>query len=93
EYTTHCLKQRDSPVIPVLMGYRVPCNDTDEDRLKHAVVMLILFKPWSNNKSSPVKATELGWEDVFNTFKPTVSPDHLRISLNMQLPFQTRDAK
>ncbi|KAJ7856171.1 hypothetical protein B0H13DRAFT_1458014, partial [Mycena leptocephala] len=46
QYTTHCLKKLDTPVIPVLMGYRIPRNDSDNDRTKYAVAILTLFKPW-----------------------------------------------
>jgi hypothetical protein len=45
QYTTHCLKKFDSPVIPVLIEYRVPRNDSESVELKYAVVILSLFKP------------------------------------------------
>jgi hypothetical protein len=32
----------------VLMGYRIPRNDSDNDRMKYAVVILMLFKPWAD---------------------------------------------
>ncbi|KAJ6494443.1 hypothetical protein C8R45DRAFT_1095366 [Mycena sanguinolenta] len=48
EYMTHCLKKLDGPVIPVLQGYRVPRNNFEPDRVKYAVMILVLFKPWSN---------------------------------------------
>jgi hypothetical protein len=38
EYTTHCLKKLDTRVVPVLLGYRVPRNDSESDQLKYAVV-------------------------------------------------------
>ncbi|KAJ7816558.1 hypothetical protein B0H13DRAFT_1504535, partial [Mycena leptocephala] len=93
EYTTHCLKKLDTPVIPVLMGYRIPRNDFEPDRTKYAVVILTLFRPWSDIKSSPVKFPSIGWEDALNEFRPTMSAEHVRITLNMQLLYQTRDAK
>ncbi|KAJ7911419.1 hypothetical protein B0H13DRAFT_1546796, partial [Mycena leptocephala] len=65
QHTTHCLKKLDEPVIPVLKGYRVPRNDSENDNLKYAVVILTLFKPWSNTKSSPLKSPDTPWEEAF----------------------------
>ncbi|KAJ7939134.1 hypothetical protein B0H13DRAFT_1587164, partial [Mycena leptocephala] len=93
QYTTHCLKKLDIPVIPVLMGYRIPRNDSDNDRTKYAVVILTLFKTWSDTKSSPLKSPDVTWFDAFNECKLSMSPEHARIVLNMQLLYQTRDAK
>ncbi|KAJ7224744.1 hypothetical protein B0H12DRAFT_1077984 [Mycena haematopus] len=44
-------------------------------------------------KSSPVKLPTVSWEVALNEFKPTMSAEHVRITLNMQLLYQTRDAK
>ncbi|KAJ7336997.1 hypothetical protein DFH08DRAFT_618314, partial [Mycena albidolilacea] len=93
QYTTYCLKKLDTPVIPVLMGYRIPRNDSDNDRTKYAVIILTLFKTWSETKSSPLKSPDVAWLDAFNDFKLSMSPEHARIVLNMQLLYQTRDAK
>ncbi|KAJ7704060.1 hypothetical protein B0H17DRAFT_921592, partial [Mycena rosella] len=83
----------DSPVIPVLLGYRVPRNDLEADQLKYAVVILSLFKPWSNTKPSPLKSPDIAWPDALDEFKIAMAPEHARIVLNMQLLHQTRDAK
>ncbi|KAJ7871106.1 hypothetical protein B0H13DRAFT_1634498, partial [Mycena leptocephala] len=93
QYTTHCLKKLDIPVIPVLMGYRIPRNDSDNDRTKYAVVILTLFKVWSDTKSSPLKSPETALSDALDEFKLYMSPEHARTVLNMQLLYQTRDAK
>ncbi|KAJ7732755.1 hypothetical protein DFH07DRAFT_755186, partial [Mycena maculata] len=93
QYTTHCLKKLDTPVIPVLMGYRIPRNDSDDDRTKYAVVILTLFKVWSDTKSSPLKSPNTAWSDALDEFKLSMSPEHARTVLNMQLLYQTRDAK
>ncbi|KAF8207390.1 hypothetical protein K438DRAFT_1471494, partial [Mycena galopus ATCC 62051] len=74
-------------------GYRVPRNDLQEDRLKYAAIILILFKPWSNVKLSPAKLPDVIWEDALDNLKPTMSPERSRITLNMQLLYQTRDAQ
>ncbi|KAJ7833405.1 hypothetical protein B0H13DRAFT_1562967, partial [Mycena leptocephala] len=93
QYTTHCLKKLDSPRVPVLMGYRIPLSDLQSDELKYAVALLTLFKPWSNTKSSPLKSPETPWINALADFKASMSSEHTRIVLNMQLLYQTRDAK
>ncbi|KAJ7205616.1 hypothetical protein B0H12DRAFT_1035016, partial [Mycena haematopus] len=75
------------------MGYRVPRNDLDNDLTKYAVIILTLFKPWSEIKFSPLKSQDIAWPDALNDFKRSMSPEHARIALNMQLLYQTRDAK
>lgn len=87
QQTTHCLKRLENPVIPVFMGYRVPRNDSEGDKLKYAVVMLTLFRPWSTVKSSPLKSMDTAWPDALHEL------EHVRVTLNMQLLYQTRDAK
>ncbi|KAJ7241207.1 hypothetical protein B0H12DRAFT_1074568 [Mycena haematopus] len=93
QYTSHCLKKLDSPVIPVLMGYRVPRNDSASDELKYAVIILSLFKPWSDVKSSPLKSLDSNWLEALANLKLQLNPEHSRVVLNMQLLYQTRDAK
>ncbi|KAJ7191335.1 hypothetical protein GGX14DRAFT_300210, partial [Mycena pura] len=93
QYTSHCLQKLDDPIIPVLMGYRVPRNDSANDEQKYAVVILTLFKPWSNTKSSPLKEVNMSWLDALNDFRSSISSEHHRVVLNMQLLYQTRDAK
>ncbi|KAJ7065994.1 hypothetical protein B0H15DRAFT_761032, partial [Mycena belliarum] len=93
QYTTHCLKKLDAPIIPVLMGYQIPRNDMDDDHTKYAVIILTLFKPWSEIKSCPLKSQEIAWSDALNDLRQVISAEHARIILNMQLLYQTRDAK
>ncbi|KAJ7031471.1 hypothetical protein C8F04DRAFT_960199, partial [Mycena alexandri] len=93
QHTTHCLKKLDEPVVPVLKGYHVPRNDSEKDRLKYIVVILALFKPWSDAKSSPLKTPDTPWEEAFLQLELSMPPEHVRITLNMQLLYQTRDAK
>jgi hypothetical protein len=93
QHATHCLKKLDAPVIPVLMGYHIPRNDSESDRTKYAVVILALLKLWSDTKSSPLKSPEIAWPDALDDFKRSMSPEHARILLNMQLLYQTREAK
>jgi hypothetical protein len=92
QHATHCLKKLDAPVIPVLMGYHIPRNDSESDRTKYAVVILALFKLWSDTKSSPLKSPEIAWPDALDDFKRSMSPEHARILLNMQLLERLRKA-
>ncbi|KAL0057240.1 hypothetical protein AAF712_016127 [Marasmius tenuissimus] len=93
QYTTHCLKKLDSTIVPVLMGYRIPPWDCSNDDEKYAVTMLTLFKPWSDDKESPLKPKDLGWIDAFQQFKSLMSLEHVSITRNMQLLYQTKDTK
>ncbi|KAJ7827715.1 hypothetical protein B0H13DRAFT_1917520 [Mycena leptocephala] len=79
--------------MPVLMEYCVPRNDSEGDKLKYAVVMLTLFRPWSTVESSPLKSMDTAWPDALHEFQDSLSPEHVRVTLNMQLLYQTRDAK
>jgi hypothetical protein len=95
QYTSHCLKKLDIPVIPVLMGYRIPRNDsTDQgDMNKYAVVVLAMFKPWSSSKTSPLKTVDQTWQCALDAYTNFITPEHAAIIQNMQLLYQTKDAK
>ncbi|KAJ7933107.1 hypothetical protein B0H13DRAFT_1508278, partial [Mycena leptocephala] len=60
---------------------------------KYAVAMLALFQPWSDVKSSPLKLSDTSWQDAWDKVKVSKSSEHARIVANMQLLYQTRDAK
>ncbi|KAJ6465349.1 hypothetical protein C8R45DRAFT_836832, partial [Mycena sanguinolenta] len=93
QYTTHCLKKLDTRRIPVLMGYRIPRSDSPSDETKYAVTILALFQPWSDMKSSPLKLPDTSWQDALKQLNASMSSEHARIVANMQLLYQTRDAK
>ncbi|KAJ7880685.1 hypothetical protein B0H13DRAFT_1891685 [Mycena leptocephala] len=94
QFTTHCLKKLESTrVIPVLQDYHVPQNDLENDNIKYAVVIIALFRPWSSCKTSPLKSPDLNWLDSLAELQVSMSPEHVRVTLNMQLLYQTRDAK
>ncbi|KAJ7239403.1 hypothetical protein B0H12DRAFT_1075034 [Mycena haematopus] len=75
------------------MGYRVPRDDSEEVELKYAVVILALFRPWSAVKLAPLKSPDTTWPDALQELQGSMSPEHVRVTLNMQLLYQTRDAK
>ncbi|KAJ3804915.1 hypothetical protein F5876DRAFT_18585, partial [Lentinula aff. lateritia] len=94
---THCLKKMDtgnSPRVPVLKGYPIPLSDNIEHQDKYCVYMLVLFKPWSDNEQSPLKLKEESWDTAFNTWKNMgLHANHINIMKNMQLLYETKDAK
>lgn len=57
------------------------------------VVIIALFRPWSSCKTSPLKSPDLNWLDALAELQVSMSPEHVRVTLNMQLLYQTRDAK
>jgi hypothetical protein len=93
QYSSYCLKEVDKPIIPVLMGYCVPRNDCDADKDKYAVVILTLFKPWSSSKDSPLKETATTWSESLAEFLPCLTEDQKSVIANLQLLYQTKDAK
>ncbi|KAJ7928702.1 hypothetical protein B0H13DRAFT_1860277 [Mycena leptocephala] len=75
-----------------------PAKSKGQSKLKSGVTSffihsLALFKPWSNTKTSPLKSPDITWTDALNDFKLSMPPEHARVVLNMQLLYQTRDAK
>ncbi|KAJ3866052.1 hypothetical protein EV359DRAFT_37445, partial [Lentinula novae-zelandiae] len=97
QYTTHCYKEidiSDDPRVPVLKGYPIPRGDKIECQDKYMVAILALFKPWSDNEQSPLKAPQETWDNAFCTWKDTESfKSHIRIVQNMQLLYESKDAK
>ncbi|KAJ7236581.1 hypothetical protein B0H12DRAFT_1075797 [Mycena haematopus] len=80
QQTTHCLKKLDNPVIPVLMGYRIPRDNAESDKPKYCVIILTLFQPWSTVKLSPLKPLDLSWSDAFETLRQSMPPEHNNFS-------------
>ncbi|KAJ3889850.1 hypothetical protein GG344DRAFT_28521, partial [Lentinula edodes] len=97
QYSTHCLKKietSDLTRIPILKGYPIPRNDRDEQKEKYYVAMLTLFKPWSSNEKTPVKNDNQSWETAFHLWESSGGfKKHMRIIENMQLLYETKDAK
>ncbi|KAE9388264.1 hypothetical protein BT96DRAFT_836477, partial [Gymnopus androsaceus JB14] len=97
QYSTHCLKEitdSEKARIPVLVGYSIPRNDKEDQEIKYAVAMLALFKPWSNNKLSPLKPEGQTWVSAFKTWDSSTSARaHQKTMRNMQLQYESKDAK
>ncbi|THU95183.1 hypothetical protein K435DRAFT_608231, partial [Dendrothele bispora CBS 962.96] len=97
QYSTYCLKKikdTETSRIPALKGYSIPRSDRGEQEQQYIVAMLALFKPWSTNEQNPLKSSEDSWQDVFDTWKTTNHfQDHKHILENMQLLYETKDAK
>ncbi|KAE9393397.1 hypothetical protein BT96DRAFT_829316, partial [Gymnopus androsaceus JB14] len=97
QYATHCLKEitdSEKARIPVLVGYSIPRNDKEDQEIKYIVAMLALFKPWSNNKISPLKPEGETWVSAFKAWDSSTSArTHQKTMSNMQLQYESKDAK
>ncbi|THU82121.1 hypothetical protein K435DRAFT_598903, partial [Dendrothele bispora CBS 962.96] len=71
----------------------IPRSDREDQKIKYAIVMLTLFKPWSNNKSELLKPVEQSWCDAFQSWKNDTSQQYLKVISNMQLLYESKDAK
>jgi len=92
KYNTHCLKLRSVPITPILLGQGIPRRDKDETQDAHAAAMLMLFKPWSSDEASLLKASEVSWSDAYNDFLTKTSPAIIKIINNMQAVHECKDA-
>nr|GAT48229.1 ATP-dependent DNA helicase [Mycena chlorophos] len=94
--TTHCLKKIDQsslPRVPVLLGVSFPRRDRPDDEEKYCAAALALFKPWSMEADCPLKAENQSWKSAFESFQVSLSAAHQSVLDNMQLIYETRDAK
>ncbi|KAJ7615136.1 hypothetical protein DFH06DRAFT_930372, partial [Mycena polygramma] len=58
---THVLQKRKIHHIPVLSGTPIPRSDVPDQKNKHAIVMLALFRPWNRSATSPLKSNLVSW--------------------------------
>ncbi|KAJ7837324.1 hypothetical protein B0H13DRAFT_1912554 [Mycena leptocephala] len=96
QYTSHCMKRLTSTELPrvlVLAGFPIPRSDKEDQKESYRIAMLTLFHPWSDNEASPLKPEGCDWDTAFDDMDATLSPKHRRILSNMQLLYQSRDAK
>ncbi|KAJ7615522.1 hypothetical protein FB45DRAFT_693292, partial [Roridomyces roridus] len=96
QYTSHCMKQlddSDTERVPVLIGYPIPKADNEEQELRYFAAMLMLFKPWSGAIGSPLKDEQQSWAEAFQDLKGLLPHRHQKILQNMQLVYQSREAK
>ncbi|KIK55919.1 hypothetical protein GYMLUDRAFT_62327 [Collybiopsis luxurians FD-317 M1] len=97
QYLTYCLKKITSdelPHVPVLTGHSIPRNDQKDQQEKHALAMLALLKPWSNNESELLKLKDISLIQAFNDWKSSksIKKSSIRVMENMQLLPQSKDA-
>ncbi|KAJ7907829.1 hypothetical protein B0H13DRAFT_1545662, partial [Mycena leptocephala] len=96
QYTSHCMKRLTSTElqrVPVLAGFPIPRSDKEDQKESYRIAMLTLFHPWSDNDASPLKPEGCDWDTAFNDMDAILSPKHRQILSNMQLLYQSRDAK
>jgi hypothetical protein len=85
---THCLGVRDSEYIPMISGYRVPgivSESTEDDRLKHAIGALVLFKCFRSltDLTGAPNPTAITWTNVYNEWEGQRSAFVIEIMGNM----------
>ncbi|KAF8186559.1 hypothetical protein K438DRAFT_2153189 [Mycena galopus ATCC 62051] len=96
QYTSHCMKritESELERIPVLVGIPIPRANKEEDKTAYHVAMLALFKPWSGDAASLLKESDESWEDAHKEMLESATEEQLRLIHNMQLIYQSRDAK
>ncbi|THV01804.1 hypothetical protein K435DRAFT_585534, partial [Dendrothele bispora CBS 962.96] len=71
----------------------IPRNDKEDQRAKYAVAMLVLFKPWSDHVQNLLKEESQDWESAFEAWRSNTSAEILKTMKNMQLLYESRDAK
>lgn len=87
------LTSTELPHVPVLAGFPILRSDKEDQKESYRIAMLTLFHPWSDNEASPLKPEGCDWDTAFDDMDATLSPKHCQISSNMQLLYQSRDAK
>lgn len=92
DHDSHILRQRcaDNYYIPVLTC-AVPNSDIVANKERHAMLMLILFKPWRN--VDDLLNGHSSWVDAYTSFQSDPDPERSRIIENMQLLNQCKDAR
>jgi hypothetical protein len=82
--STHVLRRRKTPHIPVLCGYAIPRKDLESQSEKYAVAILGLFRPWARSRTDPLKAPSVSWSSALSVLLATLSPPHLKVIGHMQ---------
>lgn len=92
DFETHTLRRRslDNYYIPVLTS-AVPNSDALSNKEKHALMMLILFKPWRSVED--LLELHSSWSDAYTSYLTCIEPESLQVIQNMQLLNQCKDAR
>jgi hypothetical protein len=82
----------DARRVPVPIGPALPRRDRDDySKLKHARLMLILFKPWRH--CSDLLDDGQSWLEAYDEFLNTCSSEIIRRIDNMQLLHECKDSR
>lgn len=84
DFATHVLRERCATnyYVPV-PTCAIPNAALDANKEKHAMQMLILFKPWRS--VADLLGNHTSWLDAYNDFLTDVAPEKLKVINNMQL--------
>ncbi|KAI9067799.1 hypothetical protein FKP32DRAFT_1532159, partial [Trametes sanguinea] len=72
-------------------GPRQPRSDREDERVRHARLMLILFKPWRTGLE--LKNLDVGWLEAYENFIRTVNANVSDIINNMRILHECRDKR
>ncbi|KAJ6501695.1 hypothetical protein C8R47DRAFT_956972, partial [Mycena vitilis] len=90
QITTHMLRKRKIPHIPVLSGSPIPRRDIPEQRTKYSIVMLVLFRPWNRSATSPLKSADTSWDDALSHLFTSLPDSKTKIIDHMQEQWECR---
>ncbi|KAJ6505078.1 hypothetical protein C8R45DRAFT_801664, partial [Mycena sanguinolenta] len=91
--TSHFLRVRapTSRIIPVPIGPAMPRRDVEDLKLKHARLMLILFKPWRHARD--LRSQGQSWHEAYMAFRDVCSPFVLEAIDNIQILHECKDSR
>ncbi|KAI0735618.1 hypothetical protein C8Q76DRAFT_610428, partial [Earliella scabrosa] len=92
QFHTHMLRHRARAAVPVILGERIPRSDREEEeKLKWARMMLILFTPW--RQPSDLKTTNETWLEAFERRRSIITVEHEKVIANMNVLSECRDVR
>ncbi|KAF8996886.1 hypothetical protein BDQ17DRAFT_1249157, partial [Cyathus striatus] len=77
--------------VPVPCGPGIPRRDREQSKIRHARLMLILFKPWRNVED--LRNTNMSWLDSYESFYSTCSQQVWHCIDNMQILHECKDSR
>ena len=93
ESSTHYqrIRTRNNRLVPVPLGHSLPRRDRNESAERHAHLMLILLKPWSDVSS--LKPVNTSWMEAYQSFTASCDARILQLINNMQILHECKDSR
>ncbi|KAI9057431.1 hypothetical protein FKP32DRAFT_1556647, partial [Trametes sanguinea] len=92
QFETHMMRMRRVPLVPVVLGDRIPRSDRgEEEKLEWARMMLILFVPW--RRPTDLRQPDESWIEAFERQKSQISGLHEGVIANMNVLSECRDVR